>query len=389
MKQFILLGSLLFSLAVLAKNPPVHVYLIVNDNTMESSTLSEWTSKIYLDSKTAITDFEITHFVYENKTPDIWMNAKKSKIVKYIPETIDCTFSPCERISAILTEKASEKTKLFVGEGIFSCNLRDLRAETAFFSNTIESIQEKIQDELTYNKSAQKELSLIFFIPSKQNFDKAEVLVKQNKYTIKKGESVSLSIETKAAATILWEPSIGLSCSDCKSPKASPLETTTYQVGAYNELGCLSEVKSIEITVENRCEDGLSSCAIDYESDEMLYRRTLDNSKWLMASSQPGSSIYYLICDRNCGEFFNVNVYNESNVKVWNREFKREEIESGNKLHTDHPDSFIFKINLGTISNFDKKMLYKFEIQTRDTEKNSYESYQSPLTKFVDCGFYE
>jgi gliding motility-associated-like protein len=41
--------------------------------------------------------------------------------------------------------------------------------------------------------------------------------------------------------TILWTPSVGLSCNDCPSPTASPKQTTTYKVQVVNEGRCVTE----------------------------------------------------------------------------------------------------------------------------------------------------
>ena len=386
-KILFLLFSCLISVQSFAKSD-VHVYIIVADQKLQTSTLKTWANTIYLDSKLAITDLAFYHYITGTAISDVWKN--KNKSVNYLPSMINCDFNPCTFLSTFLFQKSTEKTKLFVGDGLFSCNMRELGVEMAPVKNNDESIRSKIEEEITYNKSLQKELTLIFYIPSTVSMEKPTVTFNEQDLVIKKGTSVELTPQITGASSVRWEPSTGLSCTDCLNPIATPTETTTYRLIAKNAMDCPSEQKSITITVENRCEFGFDACHITYNADDQLFRRTLsDPNNWLMASSQPGSSIYYLLCDRNCGEVFNVKLVDPSGVSVWEKEYRRTDIEAGNKLHQDHPDAFIFKLNLASVSNLDKKLFYTFEISSRDSDKNEYEKYRSPKTKFVDCGFAE
>ena len=51
-----------------------------------------------------------------------------------------------------------------------------------------------------------------------------------------------------------WSPSIGLSCSNCPNPTASPTETTTYTVIISDDNGCQTTA-SVTVTVESSCVD--------------------------------------------------------------------------------------------------------------------------------------
>jgi gliding motility-associated-like protein len=58
---------------------------------------------------------------------------------------------------------------------------------------------------------------------------------------IKFGESVELnSTYTNAVGTpvYIWEPTTGLSCSECSNPVATPDETTVYSLTIIDENGC-------------------------------------------------------------------------------------------------------------------------------------------------------
>lgn len=63
--------------------------------------------------------------------------------------------------------------------------------------------------------------------------------------TITAGATVSLApaqVEN-ADYTYAWTPAIGLSCTDCANPQATPTETTEYELRVSNSLGCLQQVK--------------------------------------------------------------------------------------------------------------------------------------------------
>ena len=62
------------------------------------------------------------------------------------------------------------------------------------------------------------------------------------------GETIQLV--ASGASTYIWSPIVGLSCEDCSSPEASPIETTTYLVVGTDNFGCM-DTASITITVMN------------------------------------------------------------------------------------------------------------------------------------------
>jgi len=73
--------------------------------------------------------------------------------------------------------------------------------------------------------------------------DTATILSAEDQY-ICRGESIELFVN--GSDDLIWEPSIGLSCSTCHDPVASPLQTTTYTV---TSPSCLGGDTSIEVTV--------------------------------------------------------------------------------------------------------------------------------------------
>ncbi|MEP6728977.1 MAG: PKD domain-containing protein, partial [Bacteroidota bacterium] len=72
--------------------------------------------------------------------------------------------------------------------------------------------------------------------------------------TISVGSSTELNAKISSDATaIVWQPSLGLSCSKCANPVANPKQTTSYRVMAINEGGCMNKD---EITVFVVCNNG-------------------------------------------------------------------------------------------------------------------------------------
>lgn len=68
-----------------------------------------------------------------------------------------------------------------------------------------------------------------------------------------RGASVTLTPILDAsikADTYFWEPSQGLSCTDCDDPVATPLETTTYTVTITDENGCVQDA-DVAVVVKN------------------------------------------------------------------------------------------------------------------------------------------
>ncbi|MCC6410864.1 MAG: gliding motility-associated C-terminal domain-containing protein [Saprospiraceae bacterium] len=70
--------------------------------------------------------------------------------------------------------------------------------------------------------------------------------------TLKIGGSITLAAQVTGFAILSWTPSDGLSCNDCLSPEADPLETTLYSLQATNANGCTA-VDEVLITVLNEC----------------------------------------------------------------------------------------------------------------------------------------
>ncbi len=370
-----------------SKTSPVHVYLIADNFQMTKSDFQSWSNTIFLDSKLPISEFKIySHSLKESLFPDTWSNAKKSKSANFYPSKIDCDYSPCTTLKSFIKEYSTAKTKLFIGEGEFNCNLRELGVENGYFKNNAEDIKLKIEDEIAANKSAGRELTLIFYVPSSSIIEKPIVSFKYDTLKIKKGESVVLSPTVSENSKIKWDLNESLSCMDCVQPKATPTSTTTYIVRSKNTSGCESEPVKITVEVNKKCEDNFEACKIEYFSDNQLYKQNLeDKNKWLMSSSQPGSEIYYLVCSKNCADNVTVEIFDKNHQKIWSQDYKRSDIESGNKLHQDHPDNFIFKMNFNRINNFDKNQYYTFEIKSRNDDKDTFRNYVSPLTKFVEC----
>ncbi len=369
-----------------SKSAPVSIIIVVDDYTMTKSDFETWSHSIYLDSKLPINSFKIySHSIKNEMFPDTWVT--KNKTAHFYPSKIDCDYSACTVLGAMINEYKTEKTKLFVGEGEFTCNLRSFGVENGYCSNTKESILTKIGEEVLANKSASKILTLIFYIPSEKAMIKPSVSFQTKDLEIKKGESVILNVTASANSTIIWDPTESLSCTDCLSPSVKPVIKTTYSVKCKNNFGCESETARVSVNVIKACDDNFQSASIDFYSDSHLYQQPLsDKSKWLVASTQPGSEIYYLVCNKNCADNLTVEIYDLEHHKIWFQDFKRTDVEAGNKLHEDHPENFIFKINMNRLNDLDKDKFYTFEIKSKNDDKDTFKTFVSPLCRFVECG---
>ena len=72
--------------------------------------------------------------------------------------------------------------------------------------------------------------------------------------TISVGSSTELNAKLSSDATVLqWQPTAGLSCSNCANPVANPKQTTSYRLTAINEGGCINKD---EVTVFVVCNNG-------------------------------------------------------------------------------------------------------------------------------------
>lgn len=371
-----------------AKAIPINVYIVLDNPEMNKEMIQEWVSKILLNTSSKIKKMDVFHSTWDTRYMDTWTIGKS--IVNYVPTKMDCKYSPCDMLKGFIDDKKTQETKLFFGEGIFNCNIRDFDIGSAPFKNNADNILEKIDGEYEINKVIGKELTLIFYIPTSTNIEPPHISFENDTIQVKKGDKIQLKpIFEGKVFDFQWEPSAGLSCTNCEQPSVETNVAATYSVIAKNEQGCPSDPITVTIIPKKVCEDNFSSCSIDYFVNTNLYRNVLnDQNRWLMASSQPGSLVYYLICSPNCGTNFVVSLLDLNNHKIWEEKYLLDQVSKGQKLHVDFEDAFIFKINLNGI-DFESKNFYRFEIKTVDEEKNPYPIYKSPPTKFVDCGFTE
>ncbi len=67
-------------------------------------------------------------------------------------------------------------------------------------------------------------------------------------------EGDSIELNATGAATYVWSPADGLSCTNCPSPLASPAASATYTVVGTNAAGC-SSTDNINIVVDIKCNE--------------------------------------------------------------------------------------------------------------------------------------
>ncbi len=389
MKYFSVLFFLTLVFVLQSKTVPVNVYIVSDQYDINKSELQTMATTILNSKEVKVAKFDVFHSCLDQRFPDSWLINKIT--ANYLPMKLDCSYNACTMLSNFIKDKKSERTKLFYGQGEFKCNIQSFGIESAPFDATSVGILSKITDEMQINKSLGKELTLIFYMPPAKSITSPSVSIDIPTVEIKKGESVQLKPSAvDNALKYTWQPALGIKDANAAVTTAQPIETTDYTVTAENSLGCKSAPATVKIVVTKTCTDNYSKCEIQYPIDDHLYQPVLgDNSRWKMASTQPGSLRYYLVCNPNCAEEFTVTLLDVSGKSVWEKQYTRKQVESGQKLHKDHKGYFIFIIDLESISNFDTHPFYRFRIASQDEEGNNYPIYTSPQTKFVDCGFTE
>ncbi|MCO5259825.1 MAG: gliding motility-associated C-terminal domain-containing protein, partial [Crocinitomicaceae bacterium] len=89
--------------------------------------------------------------------------------------------------------------------------------------------------------------------------------------TIDLGGSVGLDIIVESGitvGTVDWSPAVGLSCTDCINPTASPSTTTTYYVIVTDTSGCIA-MDSVVVNVKQPCGDLFVPTMFSPNSDNM------------------------------------------------------------------------------------------------------------------------
>jgi len=109
------------------------------------------------------------------------------------------------------------------------------------------------------------------------------------------GESATLTTDSENAISYSWSPSVGLSCTDCPSPSASPTVTTTYSCLINFVNGCTSS-SEITIGVTNQLEVSVEpAIRVICEGDEVYLEASgADNYTWAPSdflNSSTGSQV--------------------------------------------------------------------------------------------------
>ena len=134
--------------------------------------------------------------------------------------------------------------------------------------------------------------------------------------TIQEGETTELTASATAGMTYLWTPSASLSCSDCYTPIASPVETTVYTFNVTDTATSCNAIDSLTVSVIR-----------NYDI-------------WVPSAFSPngdGNNDFFFVRGNNIKEF-NISLYDRWGNKVyessnlaegWNGEFQNRVINSG------------------------------------------------------------
>ncbi len=373
---------------VSAKQTPINVYILCDDYEMTKSKLKQLADDVFLKNK----DFKnlnlsVHHSVTINEVSRPWHEGKKQ--VSYFLNKMDCDFSSCENLINYVEEMKTDLSTLYIGEGMSTCSIQDLRIKMVPIMINSNSIIESIKEQQDRHKKSDKEVTLIFYIPPKKDVSKPKISFSDAKIELFEGDQITLSPNVNGEFDYNWSPSTDLSCSSCPNPILTAINSEVINVEITSQLGCTATSK-IDIVVKKRC-PGITAPTIQFSIDDGLYQQVLsDKSKWLIASDQPGSKTYYLICKPNCGESFRIELIDNENSVVWpkpGQEFSYllQDVASGHMLHVDYPNYFIFKVDLENVGDLSKYDYYNFKIYSYDLENNSYPVYRSGGVKFVDC----
>jgi len=113
-------------------------------------------------------------------------------------------------------------------------------------------------------------------------------------FTICEGESVQLNPSENWTGSSTWSPTTGLSCIDCRTPMASPSETTTYTLTA--PIGDITIISKFKVEVDQNCTvpvaiiNGSSEIAIS-EGESIDLTQSSTNYDSLLWNSGDGQTL--------------------------------------------------------------------------------------------------
>ncbi|MCU7548857.1 PKD domain-containing protein [Chitinophagaceae bacterium LB-8] len=105
-----------------------------------------------------------------------------------------------------------------------------------------------------------------------------------------RGDSVQL--KGSGAVTYGWSTAKELTCYNCASPKASPIDTTIYEVTGYNQFGCL-DIDSVKVVVRQRFEiDAGPNDSVCVGNSVLLSAWGADSFSWYPATGLDNPNIH-------------------------------------------------------------------------------------------------
>ena len=136
------------------------------------------------------------------------------------------------------------------------------------------------------------------------------------------GDTTNLSaVAGTGAVTYSWTPSVGLSCSNCANPTASPLQTTQYCVTVTDTNGCTAS-DCVTITVETPCPE---NAAIDLPT-AFTPNGDGHNDRFFIAGLNSCVTQYNLVIFNRWGE----KVFESSDLTVsWDGTFHGRSLDPG------------------------------------------------------------
>jgi len=90
--------------------------------------------------------------------------------------------------------------------------------------------------------------ALAYYYVDDVSVEEVEIAKAKNDTLIMQGDSAMIGLNNSEAALFSWQPTTGLSCSNCPNPKASPTITTTYTVTKTQCKSVTSDVITVTVS---------------------------------------------------------------------------------------------------------------------------------------------
>jgi hypothetical protein len=243
---------------------------------------------------------------------------------------------------------------------------------------------QKLDYQLLNYKKNKKSTTLYFcYVTEEMIAPKPKVFFKSDSLIFKEGESINLTPNfSTTPKEVYWQPSEGLSCSNCPSPVLEAKNNITYSVKYVDQDGCASNDAKISVTVKKAC-DSLKKLEIQLLKFKKAYGQDFEYE--ILPISKEGGFRYDIPTTRNCASRFKLSIKDLDGRVVYVIEKDREEIlNNADKSYGENSGLFLFRINLKDHFR-DIQEGGSITIESYDENGNKFKTYVSPQVSFSGC----